>query len=293
MVRVSSGGFKSDPFLEGTGIKQGCVIAPSIFNLLRIAKQNINPADGVQISYRLDGNLFNLRRLQAKTLVTVEAIHKLQYAFDTVFVSSSPDGLQHTINAVAEAYSRSGLAINTGKTEVLNMCQPPIPALFINQQPLNNVDEFTYLESVLSNTKDLSSEVQRRIGLASASFGNESWVLYRRHLNKLEAFHTPSLQRILGVKSWHKVPHTEICNRACIDQIDGWVTPSECLQTDSPSWPPTDKVGKRCAVQDVNGSPPTSMGLQNSDAFVAMLYKMQEVTSPAMRVVASASPGLD
>jgi len=235
----------------------GCVIAPIIFNLfvaavMTIAKQNINPADGVQISYRLDGNLFNLRRLQAKTLVTLEAVHELQYADDTAFVSSSPDGLQRTINAVAEAYSRSGLAINTGKTEVLSMCQPPIPALLINQQPLKNVEEFTYLGSVLSNTNDLSSEVQRRIGLASASFGrlshrvfmnrnltiktkvsvyeavclsillygSESWVLYRRHLNKLEAFHTSSLQRILGVKWWHKVPHTEIRNRACIDPIE-------------------------------------------------------------------------
>jgi len=254
---VTSGGSNSDPFFVGTGVKQGCVIAPIIFNLfvaavMTIAKQNINPADGVQISYRLDGNLFNLRRLQAKTLVTVEAIHELQYADDTAFVSSSPDGLQRTINAVAEAYSRSGLAINTGKTEVLNMCQPPIPALLINQQPLKNVEEFTYLGSVLSNTNDLSSEVQRRIGLASASFGrlshrvfmnrnltiktkvsvykavclsillygSESWVLYRRHLNKLEAFHTSSLQRILGVKWWHKVPHTEIRNRACIDPIE-------------------------------------------------------------------------
>lgn len=182
-ARVTSGGSKSDPFFVGTGVKQGCVIAPIIFNLfvaavMTIAKQNINPADGVQISYRLDGNLFNLRRLQAKTLVTVEAIHELQYADDTAFVSSSPDGLQRTINAVAEAYSRSGLAINTGKTEVLNMCQPPIPALLINQQPLKNVEEFTYLGSVLSNTNDLSSEVQRRIGLASASFGRLSHSLH-------------------------------------------------------------------------------------------------------------------
>ncbi|XP_069984652.1 transposon TX1 uncharacterized 149 kDa protein [Penaeus vannamei] len=197
-ARVTSGGSKSDPFFVGTGVKQGCVIAPIIFNLfvaavMTIAKQNINPADGVQISYRLDGNLFNLRRLQAKTLVTLEAVHELQYADDTAFVSSSPDGLQRTINAVAEAYSRSGLAINTGKTEVLNMCQPPIPVLLTNQQPLKNVEEFTYLGSVLSNTNDLSSEVQRRIGLASASF---------------------------GVKWWHKVPHTEIRNRACIDPIE-------------------------------------------------------------------------
>lgn len=79
----------------------------------------------------------------------MEEIHELQYADDTAFVSSSPDGLQRTINAVAEAYSRSSLAINIGKTEVLNMCQPPIPTLLINQQPLKIVEEFTYLGSVL------------------------------------------------------------------------------------------------------------------------------------------------
>lgn len=54
------------------------------------------------------------------------------------------------------------------------MCQPPIPALLFNQQPLKNVEEFTYLGSVLSNTNDLSSELQRRIGLALASFGKLS-----------------------------------------------------------------------------------------------------------------------
>lgn len=257
MARVTNGGSKSDPFLVGTGVKQGCVIAPIIFNLfvaavMKIAKLNINPADGIQISYRLDGNLFNLRRLQAKTLVTVEPIHELQYADDTAFVSSSSDGLQRTIDAVAESYSRSGLAINIGKTEVINMCQPPNPTLLINQQQLKNVEEFTYLGSVLSSTNDLSNEVQRRIGLASGSFGrlsdrvfmnknltiktkisvykavclsillygSEAWVLYRRHLNKLEAFHTSCLQRILGVKWWHRVPHTDIRSRANIDPLE-------------------------------------------------------------------------
>ncbi|XP_076029811.1 uncharacterized protein LOC143018337 [Oratosquilla oratoria] len=99
MARVINSGSTSDPFLVGTGVKQGCVIAPIIFNLfvaavMTNAKQNISPADGVHISYRLDGNLFNRRRLQSKTLVTAEAIHELQYADDTAFVSSSPNGLQ-------------------------------------------------------------------------------------------------------------------------------------------------------------------------------------------------------
>lgn len=263
MVRVSCAGTKSDPFLVGTGVKQGCVIAPLIFNLFlaavsTITKQQINPDNGVQLSYRLDGNLFNLRRLQAKTKITEEAIYELQYADDTALISSSHEGLQHTINTVAEAYTRSGLAININKTEVLCMYEHPHdpPEFTINQQPLKNVQEFTYLGSVLTDTCDISNEIQRRIGLASAAFGrlsqrvflnkdlttntkvsvyraiclsillygSESWVPYQRHLKKLEAFHVNCLQRILGLKWWHKITHVEVRRRAQIDPLETILT---------------------------------------------------------------------
>lgn len=263
MARVSSAGLKSDPFLVATGVKQGCVIAPLIFNLYlaavsTIVKQQVVPADGVQLSYRLDGNLFNIRRLQAKTKITEEAVHELQYADDTAIVSSSRDGLQRTINAVADAYTKAGLAININKTEVLSMHEdlhdPPV--FTINQQPLKNVQEFTYLGSVLTENCDVTNEIQRRIGLASAAFGrlsrrvflnrdlttstrvsvykaiclsillygSESWVPYQRHLKKLEAFHINCLQRILGLKWWHKIPHTEVRRRAQIDPLETILT---------------------------------------------------------------------
>ena len=259
MGRVSSSGLKSEPFLIESGVKQGCVIAPILFNLFlaavsSVAKQQINSEDGIRLSYRLDGNLFNLRRLQARTRVTEEAIHELQYADDTALVSSTKEGLQRTIDAVSNTYSRAGLAININKTEVLSMCeQEQEPQIFtINQQPLKNTEEFTYLGSVLTDSCDLTSEVQRRIGLAGAAFGrlshrvfmnrnlttttkvsvykavclsillygSESWVPYRRHLKKLEAFHTNCLQRILGLKWWHKVTHNEIRRRTQMDPLE-------------------------------------------------------------------------
>ena len=70
-ARVSNGGSKSEPFNVEVGVKQGCVLAPVIFNMYLtavtlISHQQMNRDDGVQIQFRLDGNLFNLRRLQAK-----------------------------------------------------------------------------------------------------------------------------------------------------------------------------------------------------------------------------------
>lgn len=43
---------------------------------------------------------------------------------------------------------------------------------------------------------------------------------YRRHLKKLEAFHTNCLQCILGLKWWHRVPHNEIRRRTQLDPLE-------------------------------------------------------------------------
>ena len=73
------GGHESDPFMVNVGIKQGCVLAPVIFNLLLVAvtlafRSGILTEDGVGLNYRLDGSLFNIRRLQAKSKISSEYV---------------------------------------------------------------------------------------------------------------------------------------------------------------------------------------------------------------------------
>ena len=50
----------------------------------------------------------------------------------------------------------------------------------------------------------------------------ETWTLYRRHIKAFEAFHIHSLQSILGIRWWQKIPHTELFEKAGI-------TPAEHL----------------------------------------------------------------
>ncbi|KAI8519370.1 hypothetical protein Bbelb_026270 [Branchiostoma belcheri] len=51
-------------------------------------------------------------------------------------------------------------------------------------------------------------------------YASETWTLYRRHIRSLERFHIRCLQRILGLKWWHKVPHVEIRRRANVDPME-------------------------------------------------------------------------
>ena len=62
---------QSSSFHVEVGVKQGCVLAPIIFNLLLVAKtlvshRDLQSSDWVGIEHRLDGGLFNLDVLRPK-----------------------------------------------------------------------------------------------------------------------------------------------------------------------------------------------------------------------------------
>ena len=177
------------------------------------------------VDFCLDGNLFNIRRLQATSKLQRERVIELQYADDCALVSHSPQDLQSVLTAVVRAYSRMGLTVNTIKTEVV--CQwstniPSTPPIFtVAGEQLSVVPSFRYLGSILPQDNTIDSEVQNKIKQASAAFGRlrrwvlqnknlhlhtkvsvyqaicittllyscESWVTYSRHIRALEQFH--------------------------------------------------------------------------------------------------------
>ena len=256
-AQVVMAGSQSSSFPVEAGVKQSCVLAPSIFNLLLVAitlvsHRDLQSSDCVGIEYRLDGGLFNLRRLQAKTKTSSAMISALQYADDAAFPSHTADGLQRSLDVMSETYLRAGLIINTTKTEILSTPSPGAPTFAISGNQLKNCENFTYLGSNLSFSGDLTNEIQRRINLASSAFGRlskrvfgnknlmihtkivvynavvistilygcKTWVPYRRHIRILESFHIRRLQLILGLRWWHKVTHSEIRSRAGIPSIE-------------------------------------------------------------------------
>ena len=72
VARVLNDGGSSEPFQVTNGVKQGCVLAPALFSIVFSAMltEAFNDSSyGIPITYRCDGKLFNLRRLQAITKI--------------------------------------------------------------------------------------------------------------------------------------------------------------------------------------------------------------------------------
>ena len=140
-AHVVISGSQSSMFPLEVGVKQNYVLAPIIFNLFIIAitlvfHRDLQSLVCVGIEYRLDGGLFNLQRLQAKTKTSSAVISALQYTDDAAFPSLTADGLQRSLDGMSETYLCAGLMINTTKTEILCASSRDAPTFYISGKQL-------------------------------------------------------------------------------------------------------------------------------------------------------------
>ena len=252
-LQVRYGGDVSEPFAVSRGVKQGCVLAPVLFNIYvqcvtRMLSALLDRDHLITLNYRTDRSLFDLQKLKAKTKISQTNLLELQYADDCALVADSAQNLQDVLNSVSRLYTRLGLKINVQKTKYIQYTSGPqdsSPTLSIEGSVLKKVDCFRYLGSNISSSCRLDDEINFRICKATSAFGrlnpmvfqnknlklktkisvynavvisallygSEAWTLYRRQVKDLDKFHMNSLRRIIGITWRDKVPHTEVLRR--------------------------------------------------------------------------------
>ena len=124
-AQVMNDGETTDAFPVAHGVKQGCVLAPTLFTLFLAAVLEVSNRDtnkGVYITTRSEGRLFNVSRLKAKTRKL--CVRNLLYADDTGFVSYSEVDQKTILDRFAAASASFGLSINVKK---LRSCTNPLP----------------------------------------------------------------------------------------------------------------------------------------------------------------------
>ena len=94
-------GSSSEPFPIKSGVKQGCVLAPTLLGILfslLLGYAFKGNEEGAYIHTRSDGSLFNLSRLRAKTKVRKVLIREMLFADDAALTVHTEAGLQDLIN---------------------------------------------------------------------------------------------------------------------------------------------------------------------------------------------------
>ncbi|CAH0727176.1 unnamed protein product, partial [Brenthis ino] len=173
---VALDGEQSEFFPVTCGVKQGCVLAPTLFALyFAVVVREVlqTSVEGVRIRFRTNGRLFNLARLKACTKVSYAMITEIMYADDLCFLAETPDGLQQLMSRFHQACCKFGLKINVKKTEVMStdMHGHETLSIKLGEDVLQQVDKFCYLGSTITSKCDLDAEINSRIGTAAAVFG--------------------------------------------------------------------------------------------------------------------------
>ena len=178
LARVQNDGEFSDPFPVTNGVKQGCVLASTLFSMMFFAMLTDAFQDGdngIPIRYRFDGKLFNLRRLQAKFKVQTEVLDEFLFADDMAKGAPTEEKMQKRVDQVSDSCDSYDLTISIKKTEVVYQQIPgkpyKEPTITVKGQGLQVVDKFTYLGSTLSRVVHIDDDVNARIDKDSAAFG--------------------------------------------------------------------------------------------------------------------------
>ncbi|BHF69379.1 hypothetical protein SprV_0301242300 [Sparganum proliferum] len=168
MERVTDNGAVSEAFVVTNGVKQGCVLAPTLFSLkfsamLLDAYGDERPE--IHIAYRTDGHLLNHRRMHFHSRKTA------------IMHQPPPNTVQNA------------------------------PQFSVNGTTLKVVDKITYMGSTLSRNIKIDGEVTRRIYKASQAFGRLQNTVWNRHglqlSTKLKMYKAVILPTLLyGVETW-------------------------------------------------------------------------------------------
>jgi len=175
---VENGEMSAD-FDVTNGTKQGCVLAPLLFIIffamvLRVAFHDC--AAGISIHYHTDGDVFDARRLHAKTKVQLAILRDLLFADDCALVAHMLADAQILFDWFNNTAKRFGLTASLKKTEAMCQSYPPHQTASAsitasNDGTLKSVDKFCYLGSFLSNTVSADSNITSCLAKAGSAFG--------------------------------------------------------------------------------------------------------------------------
>ncbi|KAK1805428.1 hypothetical protein P4O66_019744 [Electrophorus voltai] len=237
-VRTDDG--YTDFFNIETGVKQGCILSPILFLLTVdyvMKKAMMSPVTGIPWT---NGS----------------HLTDLDFADDIALLANTKPALQSITTCLEGEAEKVGLRINTDKTKVMRVNRQTKVQITIGQQTVEDIDEFTYLSSIVSNNDSGSeADVRCRFGKAAgvsqrlrriwssttintgikmrlystiviptAIYASETWRNTKRIAQKLNVFHQRCLRRILGISYKDRITNEEVLQWSGLRKLEEIVT---------------------------------------------------------------------
>ena len=225
----------TDPFDITTGVRQGCLLSPFLFLLAVdwIMKQTTsNRRNGIQWTL-------------------MEQLDDLDFADDIALLSHNHQQMKDKLAILEERAAETGLIISTKKTKVLKANTTTITSLKVKATPLEEVDSFTYLGSVMDRLGGSEQDIKCRIGKARTAFrmintiwrasnitlntkirlfnsniktillhGCETWKTTKSLLHKLQVFINNCLRQILKIRWPDKITNIDLWKKTRQETIE-------------------------------------------------------------------------
>ena len=204
----------SDSFLVKSGVRQGCILSPILFL--------------VTIDWIMRSTISDQPRGIKWTQVS--QLEDLDFADDLALLSSRQQDLQVKTDRLRSFAQSTGLHISATKSNVMCINTTGRTQIKIQSQPLEEVTDFTYLGSVMSNEDSIVKDIRSRLAKARNAFcnlnmiwkskqyslktkvkiynsnvksvllyGSECWCVVKRVINKVAAFHNSCLRKLCQI----------------------------------------------------------------------------------------------
>ncbi len=214
-------------FSINSGVPQGCVAAPDLFNCIidHLMDRVCSRGPGIRLGSYL--------------------LTDLEYTDDTVLFCSTLDQLDESLRIYQEEANKLGLKVSWAKTKLMHIGGEAPPPLHIDGEEVEFVSSFTYLGSTVTNNGNLTPEINRRRSLAASVmkslwkplwrhqsisrntklriynssvlsvllYGAETWPLTKTLAARINGFDTRALRTIEGIKWHHRVSNSILRER--------------------------------------------------------------------------------
>ena len=223
-AQVVHNGQKTQPLDMRTGVRQGCLLSPLLFLVALdwVTRTAFDRKRGIQWTF-------------------TTSLEDLDFADDLALLSHRIQDMRDKTRALEVQSAKVGLKINATKTKLMRIGTKRGDGVSVAGERVEEVDEFTYLGSIVSKKGGTDEDIQARIGKARQAFamlrpiwrstalttktklrvfgsnvkavllyGSETWRLTKGLEQKLQVFINKSLRNILRIWWPRKISNKDL-----------------------------------------------------------------------------------